>query len=150
MAIPVTSTPVLVGREAELATARRLLDASKVGEGGLLLVTGEAGIGKSRLLAEVAALARGGARRGACVGGDPVPADVLEVLLTKAEELPVLVEELLAGLLEPRLGPAPVPTPPTLAGLVARRMASSESLHGWSCRPPPSSALSRTGPCLLQ
>jgi hypothetical protein len=57
VAIPVTSTPVLVGREAELATARRLLDASKVGEGGLLLVTGEAGIGKSRLLAEVAALA---------------------------------------------------------------------------------------------
>jgi hypothetical protein len=149
VAIPVTSTPVLVGREAELATARRLLDASKVGEGGLLLVTGEAGIGKSRLLAEVAALARGGARRGACVGGDPVPTDVLEVL-TKAEGLPVLVEELLAGLLQPRRGPAPVPIPPMLAGLVARRMASSESLHGWSCRPPPSSALSRTGPCLLQ
>ncbi len=76
----------------------------------MLLVTGEAGIGKSRLLAEVAALARGGARRGRVRGRRPVPADVLEVLLTKAEGLPVLVEELLVGLLEPRRGPAPVST----------------------------------------
>ncbi len=287
------SAPALVGRDAELATARRLVDASRVGEGGLLLITGEAGIGKSRLLAEVAALARssgctvlvgravpgGGTYRAiteavaghlrdtqldesaelrpfraalgrlmpgwagsstgtenrsgtgaggdggpdpvvmlgegllrllvaagrfagclllledlhwvdtdtvalvtylagaaqsspvllavsvrddqpaprpgvavaddlaglagvttlrlgrlddhavavlaaGCVGGDPVPADVLEVLLAKAEGLPVLVEELLAGLLEPGRGSAPVPVPPTLAGLVARRMAS--------------------------
>jgi DNA-binding CsgD family transcriptional regulator len=285
--------PALVGRDAELATARRLIDASMVGEGGLLLITGEAGIGKSRLLAEVAALARSsgctvlagravpgggtyraiaeavaghlrdtqldesaelrpfraalgrlvpgwagsstGAESGSgtgasgdggpdpvvvlgegllrllvaagrsagclllledlhwadadtvalvaylagaarsssillavsvrddqlvprpgvavvddlaglagvttlrlgrlddhtaavlaagCVGGDPLPADVLEVLLAKAEGLPVLVEELLAGLLEPGRGPAPVRIPPTLAGLVARRMAS--------------------------
>ncbi|MDQ4021031.1 MAG: AAA family ATPase [Actinomycetota bacterium] len=293
MAPPVISTSALVGRDAELATARRLLDASRIGEGGLLVVTGEAGIGKSRLLAEVAALGRssgctvligravpgGGTYRAvagavaghlrdtqldesaelrpfraalgrlvpgwagsstgtesgrgigaggdggpdpvvvlgegllrllvatsrsagclllledlhwadadtvalvaylagaarsspvllvvsvrddqpvprpggavaddlaglagvttlrlgrlddhavallaaACMGGDPVPADVLEVLLAKAEGLPVLVEELLAGLLEPDRGSAPVPVPPTLAGLVARRMAS--------------------------
>ncbi len=48
----------MVGRNVELATARRVLDASLAGEGGLLLVTGEAGIGKSRLLAALAALAR--------------------------------------------------------------------------------------------
>ncbi len=290
---PAAGTPVLVGRDAELAAARRLLDAARAGAGGLLLVTGEAGIGKSRLLAEVAGLARSsgcavltgravpgggtyravaealashlrgarfdesaelrpfraalsrivpgwvaapnapasgsgaeaggdpgpdlavvlgegllrllaaaggadgclllledlhwadadtvalvaylaGAARSSpvllavsarddqlapqpgvavaddlagldgvttlqlgrlddtavvllattCMGGDPVPADILEVLLSKAEGLPVLVEELLAGLLEPGRGPAQVPVPPTLAGLVARRMAS--------------------------
>lgn len=59
-----------------------------------------------------------------CVGGDPVPADVLEVLLAKAEGLPVLVEELLASLLEPGRSPGPVPVPPTLAGMIARRGAS--------------------------
>ncbi|MGQ0718361.1 MAG: hypothetical protein ACT4NP_13835 [Pseudonocardiales bacterium] len=42
MAPTVISTRALVGRDAELATARRLLDASRAGEGGLLLVTGAA------------------------------------------------------------------------------------------------------------
>ncbi|MDQ3990231.1 MAG: LuxR C-terminal-related transcriptional regulator, partial [Actinomycetota bacterium] len=59
-----------------------------------------------------------------CVGGDRVPTDVLEVLLAKAEGLPVLVEELLASLLDPGRGAGPVTVPPTLAGLVARRTAS--------------------------
>jgi hypothetical protein len=86
----------------------------------------------------------------ACVGGDPVPADVLEVLLTKAEELPVLVEELLAGLLEPRRGPAPVPTPPTLAGLVARRMASSDESARLVLQTAAIFGAEPTGPCLLQ
>ncbi len=58
-----------------------------------------------------------------CAGGE-LPAEVLEVLLAKAEGLPVLVEDLLAGLLEPGREPGPVPVPPTLAGLVARRLAS--------------------------
>jgi predicted ATPase len=44
---------VLVGRQSELATALRLLHAAARGEGSTLLVTGEAGIGKSRLLAEL-------------------------------------------------------------------------------------------------
>lgn len=46
--------PVLVGRGAELATARRPVDAVAAGRGGALLVAGEAGIGKTRLLDEVA------------------------------------------------------------------------------------------------
>lgn len=45
---------MLVGRGAELATVRRLVDAVQRGHGATLLVTGEAGIGKSRLVAEVA------------------------------------------------------------------------------------------------
>ncbi|HKS52017.1 MAG TPA: AAA family ATPase [Pseudonocardiaceae bacterium] len=50
-------SPALVGRDAELATAWRLVDAVKRSDGATLLVTGEAGIGKSRLVAEVAARA---------------------------------------------------------------------------------------------
>ena len=45
---------VLVGRTAELATIRRLVDGVAAGRGGALLVAGEAGIGKTRLLDEVA------------------------------------------------------------------------------------------------
>jgi class 3 adenylate cyclase/tetratricopeptide (TPR) repeat protein len=42
----------LVGREPELEVVTRLLDRLRSGEGGILLLTGEAGLGKSRLLAE--------------------------------------------------------------------------------------------------
>jgi DNA-binding CsgD family transcriptional regulator len=47
----------LVGRDEELAEVRAALAALARGEGGLLLVTGEAGVGKSRLLAEVRSFA---------------------------------------------------------------------------------------------
>ncbi|MHC1562664.1 ATP-binding protein [Actinomycetospora sp. C-140] len=47
----------LVGREAERAAVREHVAALGDGTGGSLLVTGEAGIGKSRLLAEVADVA---------------------------------------------------------------------------------------------
>jgi DNA-binding CsgD family transcriptional regulator len=55
--IPVARSPLTVGRAAELATARGLVDAVAAGRGGALLVAGEAGIGKTRLLDEVAARA---------------------------------------------------------------------------------------------
>ena len=51
-------SPLTVGRAAELATARGLVDAVAAGRGGALLVAGEAGIGKTRLLDEVATRAR--------------------------------------------------------------------------------------------
>src|SRR6184192_3386189 len=44
--------PITVGRDPHLAAVDRLLDLLTSGQGGTLLVTGEAGIGKSRLLAE--------------------------------------------------------------------------------------------------
>ena len=48
----------MVGRDRELVEVTRLVDAATAGTGGALLVIGEAGIGKSRLLAETVALAR--------------------------------------------------------------------------------------------
>lgn len=49
-----TRSPALVGRAAELATLARLVDGLASGTGAAVLVTGEAGIGKSRLVAEAA------------------------------------------------------------------------------------------------
>ncbi len=43
----------LVGRERELETARRALDDLSGGSGGALLIGGEAGLGKTRLLSEL-------------------------------------------------------------------------------------------------
>lgn len=54
----VPRSPLTVGRAAELGTARALVDAVAMGRGGALLVAGEAGIGKTRLLDEVAGRAR--------------------------------------------------------------------------------------------
>jgi DNA-binding SARP family transcriptional activator len=54
--LPAPDTP-LIGREAEAATLREALDAACAGRGRVALLLGEAGIGKTRLVAEVAALA---------------------------------------------------------------------------------------------
>jgi len=48
----------LVGRERELATLRGLIASAAGGNGSMVMVFGEPGIGKTRLVAEAAALAR--------------------------------------------------------------------------------------------
>jgi predicted ATPase len=45
--------PVLIGRGHDLASLRLLVDRAKSGQGHVALLSGEAGIGKSRLMAEV-------------------------------------------------------------------------------------------------
>lgn len=44
---------VLIGRESELNTLTNALDAARLGQGQCILLAGEAGIGKSRLLDEI-------------------------------------------------------------------------------------------------
>src|SRR6188472_4341926 len=91
-------SPVLVGREAELTALTGALDSAIGGEPTLVLLGGEAGVGKTRLVAEAADRAReAGARvlMGACVelGGEGLPftplADALRSLMrdTAPEQL---------------------------------------------------------------
>jgi predicted ATPase len=51
--------PVLVGRDEEARRLHAALTRARAGDGGMVLLAGEAGIGKSRLTREVAADARG-------------------------------------------------------------------------------------------
>ena len=55
----VIQSPILVGRESFLTLVERRLADAAAGEGGLLFVAGEAGIGKTRLLRAVAQQADG-------------------------------------------------------------------------------------------
>jgi predicted ATPase len=51
--------PVLIGRSTDLTALHTLIDQAKRGEGPVALISGEAGIGKSRLVAEAKAYAAG-------------------------------------------------------------------------------------------
>ena len=48
----------LVGRDQEMAVLREALDAARAGRGGVVELVGEPGIGKSRLVEELAAIGR--------------------------------------------------------------------------------------------
>jgi predicted ATPase len=52
------SCPVLVGRDAPLATLLADLEEAVRGSGGVILLEGEAGIGKTRLVQEFCGVAR--------------------------------------------------------------------------------------------
>lgn len=71
-----TTTTALVGRAAELARLEEALAGARNGEGSLLLIAGEAGVGKSRLAAEAtgdaALVLRGAAANGSTVPYGPI------------------------------------------------------------------------------
>jgi predicted ATPase len=53
------SSPVLIGRQLELTILHTLIAQARQGQGQVILLSGEAGIGKSRLAAEVKTQAHG-------------------------------------------------------------------------------------------
>ena len=73
MAAPVLC-PVMIGRDTELAAAEAALRAATAGHGGCVMITGEPGIGKSRLALEMIRRAR--ARGVRVVTGRAVPQSV--------------------------------------------------------------------------
>ena len=83
----------LVGRDAALAVLRDALDGAARGRGGVALLAGEAGIGKTALAAELARRAAGAGARvlwGQCWQGEAVPAywPWVQVLRAAAEAAP--------------------------------------------------------------
>jgi tetratricopeptide (TPR) repeat protein len=93
MAAAASSTSGFVGRERELGELRRALDRAGSGHGRLFLLSGEPGIGKTRLAEEIAAEAAAKDMRvlwGRCWEGDGAPAywpwiQVLRACLAEAD-----------------------------------------------------------------
>ena len=99
------SSPTLIGRRSELARLQEAAALAAEGAPGLVLVAGEAGVGKSRLVAELATWARERGHRvlvGGCVSlsGDVAPfAPIVEALRPLRQEL---APSELAAVLGPR------------------------------------------------
>ena len=87
------SSPTLIGRRSELAELQEAAQRAAAGRPGLVLVAGEAGVGKSRLVMELAAWARTEGFRvlsGGCVSlsGEVAPfAPIVEALRMLPAEL---------------------------------------------------------------
>ena len=122
----------LIGRERELASAREVIEAALRGAGGILVVLGEAGIGKSRLLAELRTLAESGADpahpavwlEGRCVSyGESLPYWPFRDLLRRwlgvsADEPELRVRVTLRRKLEPLFGERTAEIYPYLGSLL--------------------------------
>jgi DNA-binding CsgD family transcriptional regulator/tetratricopeptide (TPR) repeat protein len=119
------TSPTFVGRTEELARLAAAWDRAAAGTPTALLVGGEAGVGKTRLVGELVAAVRragGAVLVGGCVelGGEGVPfAPLIEALRSLARDLdepglarmvPDQARAELARLL-PELGPSPGPDP---------------------------------------
>jgi DNA-binding CsgD family transcriptional regulator len=98
------ASPVLVGRAAEMAALDAALDAVRQGEPAAMLIGGEAGMGKTRLISEFTAAARDAGVRvltGACLelGADGLPYSPFTAMLRDLvrESGPREIASLLAG-----------------------------------------------------
>src|SRR5436305_5254636 len=97
------SSPTFVGRNEQLAALTAGLDRADGGEAGAVFIGGEAGVGKTRLIAEFERLARSRRPRvlaGGCVdmGGSELPyAPLLGALRTLVRETESRLLERLVG-----------------------------------------------------
>ena len=118
------SSPVLVGRADELAELVVAMTQARGGAPGLVLVGGEAGVGKSRLVAELSAYASADGDQilaGQCVGFEEATIPLLPVI----DALRGL-DDGAQDLLEIRLAPASAEGPPAgLHPLVLDRLAAA-------------------------
>jgi DNA-binding CsgD family transcriptional regulator len=113
--------PVFVGRAPQLAAARQVIERAGGGRGQPLLIAGEAGVGKTRLVAEVSAqAAAGGYRplRGACFPDDGASPYAPLLDLLRAHCAGRSPEAIIA-----ELGPAAPTLAPLLAGALAAPLA---------------------------
>src|SRR5215218_4007525 len=102
----------MVGRESEQANLRRAVDEALAGRGGLALVAGEAGVGKSRLVGEIGAEAEARGMRvltGHCVEMESAPpylpyVEMIEQAISGPPSPPALHEALGDVAPEARLG----------------------------------------------
>ena len=98
----------LVGREAEKTTMRACLDRARAGQGGILLVGGEPGVGKTRLAEECLDLGRGMGMltaKGDAYGDRGAPFIVaVEIIETLMRTLPDPVLRQVLGSAGPELG----------------------------------------------
>ncbi len=108
---PVVRCPVVVGRDGELAALAEVFGQAASGPGACVVVTGEAGVGKTRLVTEAAGQAR--ERGQAVLAGRSTPTD-------RVSPLRPLGEALLEGLRDRRPPDDPVLAPylPALGTLV--------------------------------
>ena len=131
----------LEGRADALRTARAALAAALAGDGRLVLVAGEPGIGKSALLGE---LAREAGQRGAlvlaavCWDGPAVPAYWPWIQLLRAARSAGAELGAAADLVERPGAPAPAPAPAMAAADARFRLAESvvAALAGLAARRP--------------
>jgi hypothetical protein len=119
--VGVVLCPVLVGRRAEIQALESALAAALAGQGGCAVITGEAGIGKSRLIRELARMAAD--RQVPVMMGRAVPASasapyrpVTEALLQLLRRRPLPDDPSLAPWLPHLIGLLPgvtadIPTP---------------------------------------
>ena len=107
---PGLAAPRLVGRDRELGQVRRWLAAAATGRGGVLVLQGDAGLGKTRLVQEIAGAAQA---RG---------------IVMRAAEASELEQTRPFGVISDALGISPRSADPALAGL-ARRI---EGQPAWS------------------
>ena len=126
------ASPVLVGRAAELATLDTALEAVRQGEPAAVLIGGEAGMGKTRLISEFAAAARAAGAQvlsGACLelGAEGLPFSPFTALLRGLvrETGPAEITRILAGSGRPAQDLARLL--PELAAAASRRRAEERA-----------------------
>ena len=143
--------PALIGRDADLALLTELWEVVRTGAGGVAVIAGEAGIGKTRLALELVGRARAdGARSARCtaadLGGGPPFGPWVELLAGLAreldpppaeagwpEELARLAPSLPLRLGRPRVAPPEVP--PELARARLFEAAVELAEHATADRP---------------